>query len=215
MFYEKSSSAFPATPTANRYTQTIEYMFILSKGKPKTAHLICDKKNLHPGSGSGWSSRRNRNGALVKYHKKEIPEYSPRNNIWRYSVGNGSASQKIAHEHPAIFPEALVHDHLRTWTDEGDLVLDCFNGSGTTSAVAKAMGRKFIGVDVSDEYCEIARKRLLLPIDLNSLKEKSETSNNHRCPEDTKPTPSHKKTRLTSTQFSDNLGPPEKWGVGQ
>ena len=45
MLFEKNSSSFPAKRTGNRYTQIFEYMFVFSKGKPKTAHLICDKEN--------------------------------------------------------------------------------------------------------------------------------------------------------------------------
>ena len=63
-------------------------------------------------------------------------------------------------DHPAMFPEELVRRVLRLFSFKGDIILDPFNGAGTTTLVSKKLGRKFIGIDESDKYCEIAKKRL-------------------------------------------------------
>jgi site-specific DNA-methyltransferase (adenine-specific) len=82
------------------------------------------------------------------------------NNIFFYNVGTSSSKDKIAFEHPAIFPEQLVSDQISTWTNEGDLVYDCFMGSGTTAKVAHLLKRRWIGSEISEEYVGLAEKRL-------------------------------------------------------
>ena len=62
--------------------------------------------------------------------------------------------------HPAPFPIALARDHIATWSNHGDVVLDPFAGSGTTAIAAKELGRRFIGLELSADYCEIAEQRL-------------------------------------------------------
>ena len=139
------------------YTQNFEYMFVLSNGKPKSVNLIRDKKNLSFGKKDGYlTGRRNANGE----HKSEVRnhnhEYSRRNNWWRLvpQAEEGSSF------HPAVFPEILVRDHIVSWSNEGDVVLDPFMGSGTTAKVARALGRKYIGFEISQEYVDLANKRL-------------------------------------------------------
>jgi len=179
MIYEKNGSAYSARKSSDRYTQIFEYMFVFSKGKPKTAELICDRENRWAGTkGFGMPKTRKVDGTLVSSTPKTIPKLSPRINIWRYFVGPHVSSNPKAFEHPAIFSETLVHDHLMTWTEEGDVVLDPFNGSGTTSVVAKNINRQFIGLDISEKYCELAVVRLEDTLDLEKLKAKSRKSNN-------------------------------------
>lgn len=163
MIYEKNTSSFPAKRNGNRYTQIFEYMFVFSKGKPKTANLICDKPNKWAGSTNwGRNTQRDYNNELKETTKiKPVPDFSPRNNIWRYVVGGGFGTKdKIAHKHPAVFPEALAEDHILTWSNEGDVVLDIFLGSGTTAKMAKLNKRDYIGFEISEEYCDIANERL-------------------------------------------------------
>lgn len=62
--------------------------------------------------------------------------------------------------HPAMFPEELALRVIKLFSFVGDIVLDPFNGVGTTTVVAKKLGRQFVGIDISQEYCDIARKRL-------------------------------------------------------
>jgi len=156
MIYKKNSSAFPANRKANRYTQIFEYMFILSNGKPKTANLICDKKNKWAGSTNwGVNTEYNKNGKLVRTNDiKPVPEYSVRNNIWKYSTGFNKTG------HPAVFPYKLAEDHILTWSNEGDIILDPMCGSGTSCVVAKKLNRKYIGIDISKEYVDLTERRI-------------------------------------------------------
>jgi DNA modification methylase len=161
MIYEKNTSSFPARRSGNRYTQIFEYMFVLSKGKPKTGNLIADKENKWAGfTNFGKNTHRGKDGKLKQSADiKPVPKFSPRNNIWRYVVGkNYNSSDKESHEHPAIFPEKLAEDHILSWSNEGDTVLDPFAGSGTTCKMAKKNKRIYIGIDISKEYCELAEK---------------------------------------------------------
>jgi site-specific DNA-methyltransferase (adenine-specific) len=142
MIYEKNSSTYPAQKSGNRYSQIFEYMFILSKGKPK-ASLICDKPNK-------WAGHKDFSGKL----KNPVPEFSPRTNIWRYVTSFNGV------KHPAPFPEQLAADHIITWSVEDDIVYDPFMGSGTTAKMALQLKRRFIGSEISSEYVAIAQKRL-------------------------------------------------------
>ncbi len=143
MIYEKNSSTFPAKKNGNRYTQIFEYMFVSSKGKPKTTNLICDKKNK-------WAGFKSFDGKIPT-----VPEFSPRTNIWKYTT---SFNDKTGH--PAPFPEQLAKDHILSWSNENDLIYDPFIGSGTTAKMASLLNRKWIGSEISKEYIEIAEARL-------------------------------------------------------
>ena len=145
--------------THNRYEQHFEYMFIFSDGKPKTFNPIMEKKSWKDNR-TNKAVRRERDGTVdygfVGKNDKKI-----RGNVWKYNVGGGHCSKdKIAHEHPAIFPEQLAKDHIMSWSNPGDTVLDPFLGSGTTARACKDLGRKCIGIEISKEYCDIAVKRL-------------------------------------------------------
>ena len=91
---------------------------------------------------------------------REIKAERKVTNIFAYNVGTSSSKDKVAFGHPAIFPEKLVEDQIRTWTNPGDLVYDCFMGSGTTAKVAYLMNRRWIGSEISSEYVDISKKRL-------------------------------------------------------
>lgn len=160
MIYKKSSASFPEK---TRYYQVFEYMFVFSKGKPKSINLIEDKFNKWAGGTSyGKCSSRQKNGELIKKGKIEVKEYSVRENIWEIPNGYGfSSKDEIAFKHPAIFPEKLAKDHIFSWSNEGDLVYDCFGGSGTVAKMAHNLKRKWILSEISSEYCTLANKRLL------------------------------------------------------
>ena len=145
MIYEKNSASYPAHRKSTRYTQIFEYMFIFCKGRIKTHNLICDKKNK-------WAGYKDFSGKL----KNPVPDFSPRNNIWKYTTSFNDKSN-----HPAVFPEELVQDHILTWSNESDLVYDPFMGSGTTAKMAMLNNRNYIGSEISKEYCEIANNRLV------------------------------------------------------
>ena len=172
MIYQKNGSPFPARRDGNRYSQVFEYMFILSKNtKPKTAHLLCDKPNRWAGyTHFGKGSIRQKDGQLVERNIKPIPEYSPRNNIWKYNTGKNYSSKDVAaFEHPAIFPEHLVKDHVLTWSDENDLVLDPFMGSGTTAVICRETNRQYLGYEIDNEYYNICKRRMKEHIPLKEV----------------------------------------------
>jgi site-specific DNA-methyltransferase (adenine-specific) len=163
MIYEKNGSPFPARRDGNRYSQVFEYMFVLSKKtKPKTANLLCDKQNRWVGyTHFGKGTIRAKDGSLVERNIKPIPEFSPRNNIWKYNTGkNYSSKDDAAFEHPAIFPEALAKDHILSWSNEGDLVLDPFMGAGTTAVCCIETNRNYIGFEIDEKYYNICTRRI-------------------------------------------------------
>jgi len=144
MIYEKSGFA---NPSSSRYHQIFEYMFIFSKGKPDTFNPIKDRENKYKGVCGGEKSFRD--------------DYGMRFNIWRYSNGgNNTSKDKNAFQHPAPFPEALANDHIISWSNIGDVIYDPFMGSGTTAKMALINQRKFIGSEISKEYCELAISRI-------------------------------------------------------
>ena len=63
-------------------------------------------------------------------------------------------------DHPAMFPEELARRVLKLFSFRNDIILDPFNGVGTTTYVAKITGRKYLGIDVSKDYCNAAKKRI-------------------------------------------------------
>jgi len=158
MIYEKNGSSYPEKI---RYYQIFEYMFVFSKGRPKTINLLNDRKVKWNKS---WGNRtiRGKDGKLKSRGKlSNYKEYGIRFNIWRYATGAGfSAKEDYIFEHPAIFPEQLARDHIISWSNLGDTVLDPFLGSGTTARACKDLGRKCIGIEISKQYCDIAIKRL-------------------------------------------------------
>ena len=154
MIYYKNN---PMPQTGNRYHQHFEYMFAFSKGTPKTFNPITEPTKYH---GIANMKNRGRNG-LLNYEKTERTMEKKVGNVFFYSIGGGiSTKDKIAYNHPAIFPEKLVIDQMNTWTNENDLVYDPFMGSGTTAKIAHLLNRKWIGSEISEEYVEIANKRI-------------------------------------------------------
>lgn len=152
MIYEKNSSTFPAKKTSKRYSQIFEYMFVFVKGKKirDDISLIADKRNKWAGwTNWGTKTQYDKEGNLVAGRKniKPTPEFSLRTNIWKYTV---SFNDKTGH--PAVFPEKLAEDHILSWTNEGDIVLDPFMGSGTTAKMAMLNKRNYIGFEKSEDY---------------------------------------------------------------
>ena len=154
MIYQKNSYPFPPS---NRYFGVSEYMFIFSKGTPKTTNLI--KVPTIAISSNASASSRQKDGTTKKVQYETGKSERVKDNIWKYEVGYNKSSLDNP-KHPATFPEKLAQDHIISWSNEGDIVLDIFNGSGTTTKMAKILGRNYIGADVSKEYCDIANKRL-------------------------------------------------------
>jgi site-specific DNA-methyltransferase (adenine-specific) len=140
------------------YTQAFEYMFVFSKGKPKSINLLKDRENKYIKTGK--SSMRKKNGKTKEFMANGNT-HSKRTNVWDIRGGwMVGSTDKIAFQHPATFPEALAQDHILSWSNEGDTVLDCFCGSGTTPKMAKLLNRHYIGIDISTEYVALANERL-------------------------------------------------------
>lgn len=143
-----------------RYRNDFEYMFIFSKGSVKTHNAImvgC----LHAGNElKGTTYKNYSKGEQVRSKKaKPVKNKKISGNIWSYVVGKNKEDQE-AKDHPAPFPSALARDHIISWSNEGDTVLDPFMGSGTAGKMAMILSRKFIGIEKNDKYFEIAKKRI-------------------------------------------------------
>lgn len=163
MIYKKNGASYPSNQNSVRYSQVFEFMFVFSKGDCKTHNLLKDKQNRWAGQKSfGKTSYRNINGNLVdKGNKRVVQDYGYRDNVWVYDNGAmyGSADE-ITFQHPATFPEKLAADHIYTWSNEGDIVYDCFTGSGTTLKMAHLQKRNWIGSEISQQYVDLANKRI-------------------------------------------------------
>ena len=156
MIYAKNN---PIPTNGKRYHQHFEYMFCFSKGTPKTFNPITEPTKYR---GIANMKNRGKKGEL-NYVKKERTSEKKIGNIFTYSVGGGiSTKDKVAFQHPAIFPEKLVEDQIVTWTNVGDLIYDPFMGSGTTAKMAKLLERNYIGSEISEDYIKICNERLKL-----------------------------------------------------
>lgn len=151
-----------------RYQACFEYMFVLSSGRPTTFNAIKRPSKQAGTRRSGITYRQQRGDLKDQWRAGSVSDETVRECIWFFAAGNGKGTlDSVAFNHPATFPEDLARDHILSWSNEGDIVLDPFNGSGTATKMAREMGRRYIGIDVNQEYCEIAQKRLqqqLLPL---------------------------------------------------
>lgn len=143
--------------TKNRYEQAFEYIMVWSKGKPNTFNALmvpCSTAGLmlyntnFKAIGEKNYSMRYREPTIVKDTK-----IAP--NIFYYTIGRNEGNG-----HPAPFPYQLAIDQIESWSNIGDLVLDPMMGGCTSGVAAKALSRKFIGIDVSQEYVNISENRL-------------------------------------------------------
>jgi len=157
MIYQKLN-AIPLNH--NRYEQEFEYMFVFSKSKPKVVNHI-----KIPCTNGG---KKNTRSTYYKTKHSSLPELANKvgitnieknkGNIWGYLVGNHGTD--ASYKHPAKFPRQLAKDHIISWSNEGDTVLDPFMGSGTTGVAAVELGRKFVGIEIALEYFEMAKQRI-------------------------------------------------------
>lgn len=155
MIYKKKNTPFMRS---NAYTNCYEFMFVFGRGAPNTFNPI-KEPTVRQGL-EKMPVNKGRDGINNKVLSK-LNEMKSRNNIWEYAVGlGGTTKDRVAFQHPAVFPEKLALDHILSWTNEGDLVFDPMAGSGTTLKMAKSANRKFFGCDISPEYVQIARERL-------------------------------------------------------
>lgn len=155
MIYKKKNTPFMRS---NAYTNCFEFMFVFAKGSPKTFNPLKEKTVR---SGMEMLVHNKKADGVNKKVMKKLNEEKVRTNIWEYAVGfGGTTKDKIAFQHPAVFPEKLVQDHILSWSNEGDLVFDPMCGSGTTCKMSLLNNRNYIGCDVSQKYIDIAQNRI-------------------------------------------------------
>ena len=148
----RKTNPMPKVKT-KRYFDVFEYMFVFSKGTPKTFNPIMQQCKM---GGKKYDSTCKNMGGENGRTKKTFVLNNERykDNIWDIAIAQNKTS------HPAVFPEQIANDHIISWSNEGDLVFDPFVGSGTTGRMAALNNRRFIGIDISDEYCEMSKQRI-------------------------------------------------------
>jgi DNA modification methylase len=153
MIWEKPN---PIPRTHRRYEQAFEYMFVLSKGAPQRWNpLMVPCKNA--GKPRTGTIQQSSDGVRSAKHKGgDCAATKQSSNVWRFPGGSKTS-------HPAEFPLVLAADHIKSWSNEGDTILDPFMGSGTTGVAAKNLGRNFIGIEMDAEYFKIAQERIDQP----------------------------------------------------
>lgn len=136
----------------NCYTQSFEYMFVFSKGTPKTANMLtepCDYAGV-----SITSTNTNEQSMKAKKKVYHTKDEKIRHNVFEYVLAGTN------YGHPAIFPKQLAIDHIKSWSNEGDLIYDCFMGSGTVAVVATPLKRNWVGSEISEQYFGIINERV-------------------------------------------------------
>jgi len=153
MIYQKLN---PQPMNHKKYNASFEYMFIFSVGIPSTFNPIMVPCIFTGKKLSGTKYKQDGNLVQKWGNGKLSKNIKIKSNIFTYPVGSGGEKT----EHPAIFPEQLAHDHIKSWSNEGDIILDPFMGSGTTGLVCKKLNREFIGIELDPKYFNIAENRI-------------------------------------------------------
>lgn len=155
MIYRKGGQG--AVGSNNSYWQDFEYMFVFTKGKIKTFNPIKDRKNIttvRKKKEKLCMGHRRKDGTKKGTREIQRTEYGKRFNIWTYHESGTRES------HSAVFPKQLAYDHIISWSNKEDLVLDPMCGSGTTCKIAQSLERNYIGMEISPKYCEMSRKAI-------------------------------------------------------
>ena len=154
MIFKKQN---PMPNTAKRYTASFEYMFVFANGPIRVFNKIEVPCKL---AGKKCFSKRNFYTATGK--KEGYDHYfrdtKKKDNVWEFLVGSLAKGNDF--KHPAKFPYDLAADHIKSWSNKGDIVLDCFLGSGTTGLACKNLNRDFIGIELDESYFKIAQERI-------------------------------------------------------
>lgn len=144
----------------HRFRVDHEYMPIFVKGyKPQYFNKEPLKiPSKHGGQVMSGSANRRTDGTTTPIVKREINLMKCRGTVWDYMMAGDK--NPLKRKHPAVFPDKIPFDFIQCFCPEGGIVLDPFVGCGSTVVMAKKLGRKYIGIDISDEYCELAKERL-------------------------------------------------------
>jgi DNA modification methylase len=181
LIYHKHAPRFASGVNSLRYSDVTEYVFIMSKGRPSTINLLRDKPNKGAGKifkkdgGRNVDGSRNRAGENAK--TGVIHEFGIRENIWYYVTSFGAGqTDKRAYEHPALMPMNLALDLIKSYTNEGDLVLDPFMGSGTTARMAHSIDRNYIGFEIDPTYHQLCETITNDAINIMEVSKKTDLS---------------------------------------
>ena len=108
---------------------------------------------------------------IVFAREKGVKLYGNYHTKHKYYISGTNQVDKKKYGHPTIKPIPFIEHHIENSSKEGDIVLDCFAGSGTTLVGAINKGRRFIGFEINEEYYKIAKSRIA-----EAIKEKGEIS---------------------------------------
>lgn len=145
---------------SKRFRVDHEYMPIFVKGgKPKVFNKEPVKiPSKHGGKVMNGGANRNKDGVTVDSRKIKINPTKCPGTIWDYA--NGGDKVALKRQHPAVYPDKIPYDFIQVFTRKGEVVLDPMVGSGSTTIAAHLLERKYIGIDISHEYCELTKKRI-------------------------------------------------------
>ncbi len=145
---------------SKRFRVDHEYMPIFIKGdrpnyfNKESIKIPCK----HGGKIMNGGANRNKDGITVNSRRMTINPTKCPGTIWSYA--NGGDKVALKRQHPAAYPDKIPHDFIQVFTQKGDLVLDPMVGSGSTAIAAHLLDRKYIGIDISAEYCALAKERI-------------------------------------------------------
>lgn len=147
-----------------RYQASFELMYIFSKGEPKTFNPIM-RECKYGGRAYKSTFKSYVNEGRIEHKEGVIPSETVESNVWSIPTASVCETNYTLKDgrnihHTAVFPKELALRHIRTWTNEGDIVLDPFMGSGTTGLAALELGRSFIGCELNDDYYQMASERI-------------------------------------------------------
>ena len=120
---------------------------------PIRQEIIWDRCGMINFSGGFYAPNTERIFIIANKLWKPVHKYLKFGEVWRFPPDKNT-------KHPAPFPSQLANQVIISASQEGDTVLDPFNGSGTTSTQSEILNRKWIGIEISEKYCEIAAKRI-------------------------------------------------------
>ena len=137
-----------------------EYMPIFVKGQ-KPRHFDKEPVKIpckHAGKSMTGGANRNKDNKTVASVPLKINGTKCPGTIWDFA--NGGDKVHLKRRHPATFPDKIPYQFIQLFTEKGGWVLDPMVGSGSTAVTAHLLGRKYVGIDISAEYCALARQRI-------------------------------------------------------
>jgi len=152
-------------PNPHRFGDKIEYIFWFVKQKDFTFHMDEMRTEYNQKSIERMKYKLKARHARTE-ENQDSDNYkdwspNPKGALPSTLIDISSEVKRVSSKHVAVFPEALVEYLIKGSTNQGDLVLDPFMGSGTTAAVCQRLKRNWLGFELSSEYITEANKRIL------------------------------------------------------